>query len=133
MKTKSMVRTLFTGISKTLALACLLMVLPQRAAAAAATPSDLLEKGIYTEETKGEVDKAIEFYQQIIDDPAAERSLVAQAQLRLGLCHLKLGNKSKAVSALERLTQDFPDKESALASLGTHFLLSPARKPTPIT
>ncbi len=33
------------------------------------------------------------------------------AQLRLGLCQLKLGNKPRAISALERLTQEFPDKD----------------------
>jgi carboxyl-terminal processing protease len=44
--------------------------------------------------------------------------LVAQAQLRLGLCHLKLGDKPQAISALERLTQEFPDKDKLLAVVG---------------
>jgi len=77
--------------------------------------SELLEKGIYTEETKGELKAASQIYQQIVDDPVADRSLVAQAQLRLGLCELKLGNKPRAISALERLTQEFPDKDKLLA------------------
>jgi carboxyl-terminal processing protease len=74
-----------------------------------------LEKGIYQEETKGDLQAATEIYQQIVDDPTAERALVAQAQLRLGLCQLKLGNKPQAIFALDRLTQEFPDKDKLLA------------------
>jgi carboxyl-terminal processing protease len=83
--------------------------------ASAASPAELLEKGIYTEETKGDLSAASEIYKQIVDDPAAPRSLAAQAQLRLGTCELKLGNKSKAISVLERLTQEFPDRDQLLA------------------
>src|SRR5690242_9629086 len=35
---------------------------------AASPPSELLEKGIYTEETKGDVDAAIAIYQQLISE-----------------------------------------------------------------
>ncbi len=82
-----------------------------------ASAAELLEKAIYTEETKGELAAATAIYQQIIDDSSADRTLVAQAQLRLGLCELKQGNKPRALSALERITQDFPDKEKLLAIL----------------
>jgi hypothetical protein len=74
----------------------------------------LLESGIYTEETKGDLEAAAGLYQQIVDDPRAPRSLAAQAQLRLGLCELKRGNKPRAISVLERLTQEFPDKDKLL-------------------
>ena len=87
----------------------------------AASASELLEKGIYTEETRGELKTAAEIYQEIIDDPRADRSLVAQAQLRLGLCQLKLGNKPRAISALDRLTQEFPDKDKLLAIVEQHM------------
>jgi carboxyl-terminal processing protease len=82
------------------------------------SPSDLLEKGIYTEETKGDLQSAVQIYQQVVEDPGADRSLMAQAQLRLGLCQLKLGDKPQAISALERLTQEFPDKDKLLAVVG---------------
>lgn len=81
----------------------------------AASSAELLEKGIYLEETKGDLDAAREVYQRIIDDPGASRSIAAQAQLRLGTCELKLGNKQKAISALDRLTQQFPDRDQLLA------------------
>lgn len=96
-------------------------VLAASEAAHGASAAELLEKGIYVEETKGELKAAGEIYQQVIDDPSAERSLLAQAQLRLGLCELKLGNKPRAISALERLTQEFPDKDKLLAMVGEHM------------
>jgi carboxyl-terminal processing protease len=46
---------------------------------------------------------------------------VAQAQLRWGLCELKLGHKPQAISALERLTRDFPDKNTLLALVEPHM------------
>lgn len=102
-------------------LSAALMLFVTARAANVETGDWLLEKGIYTEETKGELKAAVALYQQIVDDPRAPRSLVAQAQLRLGLCELKLGNKPRAVSALERLTQEFPDKDKLLAMVEQHM------------
>ncbi len=65
------------------------------------TPSQLLEKGIYTEETVGDLDKAIEMYQQALDSARANRTILAQAQLRLGLCFLKQGKDDKGTEALQ--------------------------------
>jgi carboxyl-terminal processing protease len=91
------------------------------AVARAASPAELLEEGIYLEETKGDLKAAGEVYRKILDDSAANRSLIAQAHLRLGLCELKLGNKPQAISALERLTQEFPDKNVLLAIVEEHM------------
>jgi len=96
-----------------------LLVAPQMARGASA--AELLEKGIYAEETKGELKAAKDIYQQIVEDAGADRSLMAQAQLRLGLCQLKLGNKPQAISALDRLTQEFPDKDKLLAVIEQHM------------
>src|SRR6266850_4812544 len=100
---------------RTLVAAALLFFVATIQSALPASFSELLEKGIYTEETKGDLDAAIQVYQQIARDPAADRNVAAQAQLRLGLCYLKLGDKTKAVAALNRLTQDFPDKQKLLS------------------
>jgi carboxyl-terminal processing protease len=115
MRTKSLVQRVGAGWKKSLALSVGLILLSTADGAHAASVAELLDKGIYTEETKGEVKTAIQIYQQIVDDPRAERGLVAQAQLRLGLCQLKLGDKPQAISALDRLTQQFPDKDKLLA------------------
>src|SRR5258708_9061104 len=116
MKTKSRFQTLL-GLNGCIVLGMTLILFAAETACAASA-TELLEKGIYTEETKGELQAASRIYQQILDDPNADRGLVAQAQLRLGLCELKLGNKPQAMSALERLTQEFPDKDKLLAVVG---------------
>ncbi|MBN2477357.1 MAG: tetratricopeptide repeat protein [Pirellulales bacterium] len=79
------------------------------AAAAAESPSDLLEKGIYTEETVGDLDKAIEIYQKIISQAEDNRAFVAQAQLRLGKCLLKQGKQQDGEAALRKLVNQFKD------------------------
>src|SRR6185436_8474498 len=119
MKTKLLVLRIAT--KNILALGAALMLLASAQAAYGASAAELLEKGIYTEETKGELSAASQIYQQIVDNPRADRSLVAQAQLRLGLCELKQGHKPQAISALERLTQDFPDKDKLLALVEPHM------------
>ena len=115
MKTKSFIHSIRVSSKKPLILGLVLLLFGSVQAARAASAAELLEKGIYTEETKGELKAALNIYRQLVEDPRADRSLVAQAQLRLGLCQLKLGNKPQAISALEQLTQEFPDKDKLLA------------------
>ncbi len=115
MKFESLLKPASGRMVKCFALGAVLLLLGTAQTGRAASAAELLEKGIYTEETKGELKAATELYQQIVDDPQAARALVAQAQLRLGLCQLKLGDKPQAISALERLTQEFPDKDKLLA------------------
>jgi carboxyl-terminal processing protease len=117
MKTESLAHVL----KQSLTLAAVLAMFALTPLARAASVDELLEQGIYLEETKGELKAATEVYRKILDDPAANRSLVAQAHLRLGLCELKLGNKPQAISALERLTQEFPDKNVLLAIVQDHM------------
>src|SRR5438874_1792966 len=115
MKNKSLIETV-TGLSKkSFALGVVLVLLGPAHTAHAASVAELLEKGIYAEETKGDLKAAVGIYGQIVDDPGADRSLVAQAQLRLGLCQLKRGDKPRAIAALDRLTREFPDKDKLLA------------------
>jgi len=115
MKMKSLVQIFADGMKPFPAFGALLLFLVVPQMVHGASSAELFEKGIYTEETKGELKTAVRIYQQIVDDPGADRALVAQAQLRLGLCQLKLGNKPQAISALDRLTQEFPDKDKLLA------------------
>jgi Tol biopolymer transport system component len=69
---------------------------------------ELLEKAIFTEETVGDLDRAIELYEEIVSRTEANRTYGAQAQFRLGMCQLKKGNEDKAVAALQKLVADFP-------------------------
>jgi hypothetical protein len=93
--------------------------LPLAAAAASpiATggPAELLEQGIYAEETLGDVGAAITLYERVVSHGDAERSTAAQALLRLGVCQRKLGRTADATSTFRRLAADYPEQESVLA------------------
>src|SRR5688572_12986800 len=121
MKTRSLMGSLPRGINHAVTLVAAVLIFVGTNDMCGAPAAELLEQGIYIEETKGDLKAATEIYGQIVDDPAAGRALLAQAQLRLGLCQLKLGNKPQAISALERLTQEFPDNEKLLAIIEHHM------------
>ena len=57
--------------------------------AAAASPSELLEQGIYSEETKGDVDAALKLYQQVVTEAKTGQAVAAQAQYRLASASTK--------------------------------------------
>jgi hypothetical protein len=89
--------------------------------ASAASPSELLEKGIYTEETKGDVDSAIAIYQQLLAESKTAQSLTAQALLRLGQCYLKKGRTTEAAATFAKLIKDFPDEKELVAKAREHL------------
>ncbi len=77
--------------------------------AEAQTASELLEKGIYTEETVGDLDAAIKIYEKIVAEDQANRQFVAQAQFRLGQCLAKQGKKKGAEKVFQDLVDRFKD------------------------
>ncbi|MHC4591175.1 MAG: sugar-binding protein [Planctomycetota bacterium] len=85
------------------------------ATAWAATAADLLEKGVYMEETVGDLERAIEAYKQVIADAEANRATLAQAHLRLAKCYLKKGQKAQAVEELEKLVTRYPGQTTLVA------------------
>src|SRR5664280_920825 len=68
--------------------------------ATAASPSELLEQGIYSEETKGDVDAALKLYQQVVIEAKAGQAVAAQAQYRVGVCYYKKKNYAEALSLI---------------------------------
>ncbi|MHB8520360.1 MAG: FitA-like ribbon-helix-helix domain-containing protein [Limisphaerales bacterium] len=66
------------------------------------------QKGIFAEETEGNLDAAIKIYEQTGAEAAANRAVVAQAQYRLGVCYQKKGNKEQAIKILNEPVQQFP-------------------------
>ncbi len=83
--------------------------------AAAESAAELLERGLYTEETVGDLDAAIEIYSRVVENAEANRPHVAQAQFRLGICHLKRGNDAAARAALDNLIREFPEQQQLVA------------------
>lgn len=112
MKTSFLTTTILTTAAIAL-LPCLTL--------AAGSPSELLEKGIYTEETKGDVDAAIAIYQQLVSEAKANQSLAAQAQYRLALCLTKKNRAIEAKAAFEKVVSDFPGEKDLVAKARTYL------------
>jgi Tol biopolymer transport system component len=68
----------------------------------------LFEKALALEEAQGRLPEAIALYQKIVDD-AGDKALAARAQLRIGICHQKLGRK-EASAAFQRVIDNYPDQ-----------------------
>ena len=56
------------------------------------TGEDLFQKALRLERNEGKLMEAIELYQKVVAEKGSE-NLAAQAQLRIGMCYEKLGNK----------------------------------------
>jgi len=72
----------------------------------------LLEKGIYAEETLGDLDRAIEAYQRVLAEHAAQRAAAAEAEFRLAMCRVKKGEEDQAVSGLEKIIALYPEQKT---------------------
>ncbi len=83
--------------------------------AGAQSLSVLLEKGIYTEETVGDLDAAIKIYGQIVAQAKVNRILAAQAQFRLGVCQMKKGRSLDAISSFRQVISDYPEQKVLVA------------------
>ncbi len=107
----------------------LLVLLLSTVPAFAQSVPELLEKGIYLEETAGQVEEAIEVYRRITGDATAGRANVAEALLRLGLCHQKLGDAAAATTAFKRVIADYPEQELFVARAREHLPADPDPEP----
>ena len=98
-------------------------------ARAAESFSVLLQKGIFAEETEGNLAAAIKIYQQITAEGATNLSVTAQAQYRLGVCYQKQGNKEQAIGILNDLLKQFP-AEAALGQKARELLVGLGQTPS---
>jgi len=80
------------------------------------TASQLYEKALYMEEAKGELQKAIDLYQQILKDNLENRQVSAKALLHMGMCYEKMGLK-KAHKTYQEIINKYPEqKDEVLAA-----------------
>ena len=79
----------------------------------AQTAEELFPKGIQLEEVKGELEKAIEVYQTIVDKFPDNRPVAAKSQLHIGMCYEKLG-KQAAQKAYKKVIQEFADQKDVV-------------------
>lgn len=74
------------------------------------TAGEIFQQALYMEEAEGELRKALELYQKILDQFPKEREIAVKAQFHIGLCYEKLGLE-EAREAFERVIENFPDQE----------------------
>jgi len=101
------------------------------AAFADATLTEMLELGIYSEETKGDLPAAIKLYEQIVSEADAGQALAAQAQFRLATCYHKQGDYAAATAAFEKLARDFPGQKELVALAKEYLADGGALLPAP--
>jgi hypothetical protein len=80
-------------------------------------PSMLLEKGIYAEETLGNLNDAIGIYQQVVLADTASRATSALALFRLGMCFQKSGSADQAHATFAKLQKQFPEQQGLIAQI----------------
>ncbi len=84
------------------------------------TAAQLLEKGIYTEETVGDLQAAIDLYQKAVAEAKNDEARAAEAQFRTGQCLLKQKKNDKAVAAFQKVIDSYPDQEEWVTKAKQH-------------
>ena len=76
---------------------------------------DLFQKALRLERNEGKLEEAIVLYQKVVNE-SKDLSLAAKAQLRIGLCYEKLGNKSiqQAQEAFQKVVDNYPEQTEAV-------------------
>jgi len=75
--------------------------------------AEYFEKAFYYEDVQGDLQKAIELYEQILKQFPENREVAAKAQLHIGLCYEKLGLQ-EAPKAYQKVLDDFPEQKEAV-------------------
>jgi len=96
-------------------LACSFLLGFLASAAQAKPASVLLQEGLYAEEIDGDLDAAIRIYEQVIAQAEAAQQTAAQATFRIGMCHLKRGEKQKAAEYFRDVISKYPKQEPLAA------------------
>ena len=89
------------------------------------------EKAFYYEDVQGDLQKAIELYEQILKQFPENREIAAKAQLHIGLCYEKLG-LTEAQKAYQKVVDNYPDQTEAVKSAKERIArLSKVLEPVP--
>lgn len=78
------------------------------------TAGQLFEKALYMEEATGELQQAIDLYQQIVKEFPENREVAAKSLLHMGICYEKLGLK-EARGSYQDVINKYPDQQGEVA------------------
>ena len=96
-----------------------------------ASISELMEKAIYSEETKGDIDAALKLYQQVLTEAKSGQALAAQAQYRVGVCYYKKKDYAGATAAFEKLAKEYPEQKELISQANKYLAKSIGLLPAP--
>lgn len=71
--------------------------------------AEIFEKAFYYEDVQGDLQKAIELYEQILKQFPENREIASKAQLHIGLCYEKLGLE-EAQKAFQEVIDSYPEQ-----------------------
>jgi hypothetical protein len=127
-----MLTTKFSGNRRHgLALLVSLLITTLALPANAGTVTGLLEKAIYTEETVGDLEEAIEIYQKVLAESKNSINAAAQAQFRIGTCYAKQGKTDEAAIAFQAVVDDYPQAAEWVAQAKSRLPGNPELLPVP--
>jgi hypothetical protein len=86
-------------------------------AGSAQTAAELLQKGIYTQQTAGDMDGAIKIFQQVVAMPGADRATAARAQMQLVSAFLLKGDLPGASREFSALTLNYGDQKEVVSAM----------------
>jgi hypothetical protein len=88
---------------------------------AAQTPAELLQKGIYTQETAGDPDGALQIYRQITASAPTQSPVAAQAQFRIAEVLLQKGDLNGAALEFNILATRFSEHQALIAKMASRL------------
>jgi hypothetical protein len=97
----------------------------------AASPSELLEQGIYAEETKGDLDAATNAYRQAVAEARPGWAGAAQAQFRLGVCCYKKKDFASGAAAFDQVIKNYPEQKELVAQANDYLYRALPLLPAP--
>lgn len=86
----------------------------------------LLQEALYTEETEGDIEKAIKQYENVIaltanDTSAVIRETINKVEFHLGLCYLKQGDEARAITQFKKVLEQFEGHDK-IKNLARNYL-----------
>jgi hypothetical protein len=67
----------------------------------------LLQRGVYEEETVGDIDAAMDIYREVAGRGDESRASAADAEYRLGVCYVKKGDKAEALATFASIASQY--------------------------
>ena len=91
------------------------------ATAPAQTAAELLQKGMYTQQTAGKIDDAIEVYRQAVATAGADRTTAGRAQVMIVGAMIQKGDFGGAAREFRTLAQGYSDQKDLMSAMGSMF------------